>query len=238
MITLTIEAHDADELMMKLRGLMRGTNGDANVVALPSRSHPAAYTADQANPPVEAADVNPKPAVTVDELKAGMTLKETASTTLGDGSRAAPGDNVMHGGEEWVIYATYRGRLVAATEDNRADVLMAENCTAVPDGDQTPAAPRPGTAAAHAQPDPNQKPIDQAHAIGAPVKDGPIEPAKAAELRERATEAVSNEQVSVDAVFGKLTELGGASSIDQLTAANAVIFEQWLTAAIKPKPGF
>ena len=236
MITLTVEAHDADELMMKLRGLVRETNGSANVIPLKASAAPVEATTQVE--PVAASDVNPKPSVTVDDLKAGMTLKETASTTLGDGSRAAPGDNVMHGGEEWVIYATYRGRLIAATEDNRADVLMAENCTAVPDGDQTPAAPRPGTAAAHAQPDPNQKPIEQAHAIGAPVKDGPIDPATAAALRERATEAVSNEQVSVDAVFGKLTELGGVSSIDQLTAANAAVFEQWLNGAIKPKPGF
>ena len=237
MITLTVEAHDADELMMKLRGLVRETNGNANVIPLKASAAPMEAAA-QAEP-AAASDVNPKPSVTVDDLKAGMTLKETASTTLGDGSRAAPGDNVLHGGEEWAIYATYRGRVIAATEDNRADVLMAENCSAVPDGDQTPAAPRPGTAAALLnQPDPNQKPIEQAQAIGAPVKDGPIEPAKAAALRERATEAVSNEQVSVDAVFGKLTELGGVSSIDQLTAANAAVFETWLDGAIKPKPGF
>lgn len=235
MITLTIEAQDADELMLKLRGFIRVDAGSAEVIPLKAAAAPM-EAAEQATP-VPADEVNPKPTLTVDDLKAGMTLKETASTTLGDGSRAAPGDNVMHGGEEWVIYATYRGRLVAATEDNRADVLMAEKCTAVPDGDQPPAKPRPGTAAALTQPDPNQRPADQARAIGA-ADSTPIDPAFAAKLREEATEAVSGEKVSVDAVFGKLTELGGVSSIDQLTAANAQIFSEWLTAATKPKPSF
>lgn len=230
MITLTIEAQDADELMMKLRGFIRVDSGSAEVIPLKAAAAPMEEAAKAT--PVPADEVNPKPVLTVDELKAGMTLKETATTALGDGTRAAAGDNILHGGEEWHVYATYRGRLIAMTEDNRADVLSAEDCSAVPDAE--PAKPRPGTAAALAQPDPNQRPADQARAIGA-ADSTPIDPAFAAELREAATEAVSAELVSVDAVFGKLTELGGVSSIDQLTAANAQVFSEWLTAATKPK---
>jgi len=235
MITLTVEAHDADELMMKLRGLVREANGTANVVAL--KTSAAQMEAEAQVRPVDAADVNPKPAVTVDDLRAGMTLKETQTATLGDGSKAAPGDNVMCNDREWVVYHTYRGRLIAATEDGRADILPADNCTAVPQEDQ-PAKPRPGTAGALLnQPDPNQRPAEQAKAIGgaAPAQDGPIDPAFAAKLREEATDAVSSEKVSVDDVFGKLKELGGASSIDELTAANGKAFSEWLTGAAQPK---
>ncbi len=227
MITLTIEAQDADELMLKLRGFMRDANGGANVVALTA-----------APAPVAREDASPKPAMTVDELRAGMTLKETQTATLGDGGKAAPGDNVICNGEEWVVHHTYRGRLIAATEDNRADILMAENCSAVPQEDQPPK-PRAGTASALLnQPDPNQRPADQAKAIGAAAaapSDGPIDPAFASKLRDEATSAVSNETVTVDAVFEKLRSLGGAGSIDELTAANGAAFSEWLTAATQPK---
>lgn len=233
-ISLTIDVDDVDELAMTLRGLLREINGGgSNVVALPEARVKAA--AEEAAGVQGATTLNPPSRMTVEDLRAGMTLKETQTATLGDGSRAAPGDNVMFNGEEWVVYHTYRGRLIAATEDNKADILPAENCTAVVTEDTTPSKPRPGTAGALlGQPDPNQRPADQAKAIGAPT-DGPIEPAFAAKLRDDATDAVSSEKVSVDAVFAKLNELGGASSIDQLTQSNGKVFADWLVAQTQPK---
>jgi hypothetical protein len=232
-ISLTIDVDDVDELAMTLRGLLREISGGGNVVALPEAR--VKEVATQAAVAQGAATTNTPSRMTVEDLKAGMTLKETQTATLGDGTRAAPGDNVMFKGEEWVVYHTYRGRLIAATEDNKADILPAEECTAVVAGDTTPSKPRPGTAGALlSQPDPNQRPADQAKAIGAPT-DGPIDPAFAAKLRDDATDAVSSEKVSVDAVFAKLNELGGASSIDQLTQNTAKAFADWLFAQTQPK---
>lgn len=237
-VILTFEAEDHDELMGMLRGFMREQSVGAETNVIPLKAS-AAYTAAEANPPVDRTEVNPKPTLTVDELKAGMTLKETASTTLGDNTRVAAGDNVRFKDDEWHVYATYRGKLVVMNEANVADVVDAAHCTSVPGGE--PSSLRPGTAGALLnQPDPNQRPADQAHAIGAnPAQPQPITPAEAARLRNIATEAVASGKVEVDAVYAKLNEIGGVSQIDLLTTEGGAKFDTWIMAAQNPnKLGF
>lgn len=244
-ITLTFTAGSSEELLEQLHSFAascgpRDTTFKPASTEVMSGDGFAQSSGRRPLEPVSASEVNPKPSLSVDDLRAGMTLKETASSSLPDGTRISSGDYVIFNDEEWCVYHTYRGRIIAGTEDSRFDVLSTEDCTAVPQEDQTPPKPRPGTAAAHAQPDPQQRPADQARAIGAPEASGdaPVDPAYAAKLRDRATAAVSSEQVSVDAVYAKLGELGSASTIDALTADNAKQFDDWLTSATAPKPKF
>lgn len=240
-IVLTIEAEDADELMMKLRGFFRAANGDANVVPLAVATQAAEKAAVEHGAAPSA--LNPKPTMTVDDLRAGMTLKETQSTGIGGGVRAAPGDNVMFGGEEWHVYHTFRGKIIAMNEANVADILPAEEC--MPVAGEEPAKPRPGTAAALVdKPDPNQKPAGEAKAIGsAPVaQDARISPEEASRIRDEATHHVSAGTLDVEAVFQKLNDLAGVGNIDELTAAQARQFEAWVKEQVNggaaPKMGF
>ena len=178
-------------------------------------------------------DAKPKVAMTVDQLIAGMTLKPTATSALGDGTRVSAGDHLMHGGEEWIVYQTYRGSVVAAKEDNTADVLKTENCTAASARTQASAdpapepapAPRPGTAAAlipPAEPAPEPEP--------APAPTGPLRADEAQRLTEWLTEQVANGSLSVETVFDTFKEYG-CSKVADLSAAKAAAFE----ASIKTK---
>lgn len=246
-ITLTFTAGSSEELLDQLQMFAascgpRDTVFQSTLTEVASHDGSHQYSGRMPLAPSSAlSEANPKPTLSVEDLRAGMKLKETASSSLPDGTRIAPGDTVLFGGEEWHVYHTYRGRIIAGTEDNRFDVISTDDCEAVPSEDQPLARPRPGTAAAHTQPDPNQRPADQARAIGAPEVgsgSGPVDPAYASKLRELATAAVSQDKVSVDAVYAKLGELGSVSSIDALTAGNAILFDEWLTAATAPKPKF
>jgi hypothetical protein len=240
-IVLTFEADDADDLMLQLRGFLREQTAPANVVPLKAATA-LAETADVTQGAAPEA-LNRKSGPTVDELKAGMRLKETATASIADGHRVAPGDYVMYNGEAWHVCVTYRGTIIALNEEGKADVLQAAECQPAPSDEQPePARLRPGTAGALlAQPDPQQKPVEQAHAIGAPTAaptEGPIDPKVAADLRDRATDAVATEKVTVEAVFGKLQELGKVSQIDMLTAAQGAQFDAWLSAATSGNPKF
>ena len=244
-ISLHIEAETPQDLIEKLQGLM-----PLAAVAAPATTPETALA--RATEIAEAAaveqgakpdDMNSKAAVTVEDLRAGMTLKETQSATIAGGARVSPGDNVMFNGEEWCVYHTYRGRVIAATEDNRADNLPADQCHPVATEDPTPSKPRAGTAAALTRPDPNQKPIEQASAIGAKKQ---VSPERAKEIRDRATDLVSGAggatgEKLVQDIFTKLQELENVSTIDALSEAGAETFAGWLEEQAqggKQTPGF
>ena len=181
---------------------------------------PDAAVARQAEPTAAATeDAKPKVEMGVEELIAGMTLKPTATSALGDGTRVSNGDYLMHAGEEWIVYQTYRGSVVAAKEDNTADVLKTENCTAPSARTQesaepapAPASPRPGTAAALIP------------AENSPATTGPCPADEVKRITEWLTERVSDASLSVEDVFGTLKSYG-VSKVAELSPADAVAFE-------------
>lgn len=223
---ITVEASSVVELKELLAQLMGSVALRVDVASSdPIPLTPTAQAAAEAPKPdpVPAEQTTPGSRLTVEQLKAGMTLKPTATSSLPDGTRISVGDEVIHGGESWVIEATYRGSIIAMSEDGRVDVLKTEDCKAAPVEpagrvNETPktehVASNVSTSAAS-----NEK----------------VSPARASVIRERATELVSKEVISVGQVFDKLGTFA-ATQIDMLSAADAEKFAEWLEAASKPTP--
>lgn len=179
-----------------------------------------------ATQPTDQANVKTGP--TVQELIAGVTLKPTETSTLGDGTKISVGGYLSHGGEDWHVEATYRGTVVAINEEGRADMIKTSDCVKSARADGTPPAPRAGTAAA-LLPETQQQPAQT------PVPNEPISDSEANRLRELATSKVSNGLVEVNDVFGKLQEFN-VTTINELSAANGVLFDDWLTKAGEEPP--
>lgn len=172
---------------------------------------------------------------TAAQLIAGMTLKPTESSTLGDGTKASPGSYVTFNGEDWHVEATYRGTIVAINEAGKADVIKTSDCKASARVAGAPAAPRAGTAAALLPNETQQAQTQTQHTHSANVPNEPISNAMAASLRETATAKVSAGKIGVEAVFEKLSSFG-ASIIDELSSHNATLFQQWLEVAGEEPP--
>lgn len=217
---ITIEATSVDELRGLLAQLL-GSTAPTAPVSDPIPLTPAAQVvAEAAKPePVPTEQTTPGSRLTVEQLKAGMTLKPTATSSLPDGTRISVGDYVIHGGEQWAIEATYRGSIIAMNEDGRVDVLKTDDCKAVPVGEVDRAAQPTVSAAAEPTSASTEK----------------VSAQRAATIRERATELVSKEVISVGQVFDKLGTFA-ATQIDMLTAADAEKFAQWLEAVATPAP--
>lgn len=228
-ISLHIEADDMEEMASKLRGMTALFN-PGRIEQAPLRAVEGGAQAFTAGTPVDtrnavpASDVNPKPALGPDELAAGMTLKETQSTTLGDDSRVAPGGYVTFRGETWHVYKTYRGKIIAGTEDNRFDVLDTKDCTSSAESLD----PAGTTAADGAVAEPEPARAGTAAALIAPDGGNKIEPKRADELRSKATNHVQNSRIPAQAVFDKLKALSGGTSINDLSLAAADAFDSWL----------
>lgn len=226
---ITIEATSLAELRTLLGELM-SSGGNIPVGIDPIPLTPAAQAiADAPKPaPIPATQTVPGSGLTLEQLKAGMTLKPTASSSLADGTRISVGDYVMHGGEQWAVEATYRGTIIAMNEDGKLDVLKTEDCTAVAG---EPAAGAPLQAAAVSV----QTAAAQVAEAAQPAASGPVDSALASKLREEATVLVSSEKLTVQQVFEKLGSFG-VSQIDGLSAQNAKLFGEWLSAVAAPAP--
>jgi hypothetical protein len=229
-ITLTITTENPDEIARVLHAL----GGD-----MPELAHqpmPGTMTKTVIVTPDEvAAQAQTKVGLTVDELKAGMTLKPTATSSLNDGSKVAIGDYVMVGANKKLIEATYRGTLIVVDEDGAADVVKTEDCAAVP---AEARGPRLGTAAALLG---EQHPAAAAPAEAPASADtDPVSAEVAAQLRERATTLIVSEKASVEEVMGEIARVHpGANVIEQMTGAEAATFRQWLEAKEQGKnPAF
>jgi hypothetical protein len=192
---------------------------------------PSKPSLDDAQP----AEAAPKGGLTVEELKAGMTLKPTSTASLNDGSRVAVGDYVMIDDEKALIEATYRGTLIVTREDGTADVVKTEDCAAV-----APEArgPRPGTAAALLG-DQHPAAAKPAEAVS-PAADDAVSPETAADLRERATNLIVGEKASVDEVMTEMNRVRpGCKVIEDMTAKQAADFGNWVKAKEEGKnPAF
>lgn len=225
--SITIHAEDAADLQSKVRSLnaLLNPNAPASLAVVNGPAEVSGTTASihtESGADVVAPTPQGKAKLTADDLIAGMSLKPTKSSGLGDGSSVSPDDYVTHGGQVWFVAQTYRGSLVAVNEAGDADVLKTEDCAAAAQPGETK--PRAGTAAALI--DKEEEHRDAAAGVDA---------ATANALRERATDLVSSEIISVDAVFKKLGELG-AQNMETLTNANAKKFGEWLDAATAPAP--
>jgi hypothetical protein len=223
---ITVEASSVVELKELLAQLMGSVALRVDVAQSdPIPLTPAAQAvADAPKPePVPAEQTTPSSRLTVDQLKAGMTLKPTATSSLPDGTRISVGDEVIHGGESWVIEATYRGSIIAMNEDGRVDVLKTEDCKAAP-----------SEPTGHVSETPKTEHV--ASNVSTPsTSNEKVSAQVASTLRERATELVSKETVSVSQVFDKLNSFG-VQQIDGLSAGDAELFRQWLEACAAPVP--
>lgn len=221
---ITVEAESVTELREVLAHLMGASAPRVDLAHNPIPLTPAAQAVADApagfNLPVPAEQTTPSSRLTVDQLKAGMTLKPTATSSLPDGTRISVGDEVIHGGESWVIEATYRGSIIAMNEDGRVDVLKTEDCKAAP-----------AEPTGHV----NETPKTEHVASNVSTSNEKVSAQVASTLRERATELVSKETVSVSQVFDKLNSFG-VQQIDGLSAGDAELFRQWLEACAAPTP--
>lgn len=228
-ITFQIDGEDAAEIMMQLRALLSELSPRAEVVPFTSRTAaPARDETEQA--PASAPEPSLAKGMTVVQLKAGMRLKETATTSVGGGERVAAGEYVTCDGDLWLVEATYRGSLIGVNESGQADLLKAEACTKTEP--RTEATTADASEASEASDDPAEAPASAEPAAPTPAatpSGEAVTPDVANRLRDLATDKVSDGKLAVADVF-KALQSYGVSNIDGLSAAQAVEFEKWLTA--------
>ena len=148
----------------------------------------------------------------VAEVIAGIKMKRTASTSVSNGT-GSDGDEVeTAAGEQGVIAATYRGKIVVEFEDGSAEIIPGAELALV------------------AQEDGGEKaPATNAEALNGASETGVVTAEKANALRDKANAIITGGKAKPEEVFALLGEYK-AAKFDELPAHSYAAMDQALDA--------